>query len=81
MRGNGQRASSMQAQDLDTVAGWRARACLVRPAAAPADWTAGDAPEPLYRRGDTVPMESDADLDATSAAPAHSRVAGRYDYG
>jgi hypothetical protein len=65
-------------QDLDTVAGWRARARLVRPDAAP---TGGTQAEPLYCRRDTVPIESEADLDATSAAPAHSRVPGRYDYG
>jgi hypothetical protein len=69
-------------EGLDTVAGWRARARLVRPDARPAGWTAGEGEaEPLYRREDTVPIESDADLDATSAAPAHSRVPGRYDYG
>lgn len=64
---------------LDTLARWRERARMVRPEARPADWTERQA-EPLYHREDTVPMESEADLDATSVTPACSRVPGRYDY-
>ncbi|GEM_PF-3691299 len=71
----------MSQERLDTSAGWRARARLVRPDAQPSGWTAVEgAAEPLYRQAETVPMESGADLDATSAAPAQSRYPGVYDY-
>lgn len=72
--------SSMK--ELDTQTGWKARARLARPDAAPAGWIESEnGSEPVYRCADTVPIESDADLDATSAAPANSRVPGVYDYG
>ncbi|MBK1725855.1 hypothetical protein [Halorhodospira neutriphila] len=72
----------MSKESLDTFAGWRARARLVRPDARPSGWTGQEGePEPLYRQADTVPIESEADLDATSAAPAQSRYPGVYDYG
>jgi len=69
-------------EEQDTAQGWRARARLVRPDAVPAGWSGEDgASEPVYPRADTVPIESEADGDATSAAPAQSRVPGVYDYG
>ncbi|KPV41872.1 hypothetical protein AN478_00260 [Thiohalorhabdus denitrificans] len=66
---------------LDTAERWRARARLVRPDAEPVgrvaiagEWV------PVYHRKQTVPIETDADLDATSAYPRASRVPGVYDY-
>ncbi|HKJ71352.1 MAG TPA: hypothetical protein VKA55_06330 [Gammaproteobacteria bacterium] len=68
--------------ELDTVEGWRGRARLVRPEAEPeGELVTGGHWAPLYPRRATVPIESDADLDATSAYPANSRVPGVYDYG
>ena len=66
---------------LDTAEGWQGRARLVRPDAAPAGQVAADGGwRPVFAVTDTVPIESDADLDATSAAPRASRVPGVYDY-
>ncbi|HKJ88095.1 MAG TPA: hypothetical protein VKA48_06270, partial [Gammaproteobacteria bacterium] len=66
---------------LDTPEGWRRRARLVRPDAEPVGrLAAGGAWVPVYGVPATVPIESDADLDATSAAPRASRVPGVYDY-
>ena len=67
--------------ELDTVDGFRKRARLVRPGAEPAGRVAlAGERVPVYRVADTVPIETDADLDATSAAPASSRAHGVYDY-
>jgi len=69
-------------RELDTVDGWHARARLVRPDATPdghlraaGEWL------PVYAVNATVPIESDADHDATSAAPRASREPGVYDDG
>lgn len=68
--------------ELDTAEGWRARARLVRPEAEPAGQVpVGDAWVQVFHRRDTVPIESDADLDATSAYPRASSRPGIYDYG
>ena len=75
------RTGASGADELATVAEWRTRARLVRPDARPVDWTEADGERAArYRKADTVPIESDADLDATSAAPRQSRVPGVYDY-
>jgi len=67
--------------DLDTVEGWKGRARLVRPDARSAGQVAADGEwRPVFAVRATVPIESDADLDATSAAPRASRVPGVYDY-
>ena len=75
-------ASAPLPPGLDTADRWRRRARLVRPdaeavgeLALAGEWVA------VYPRTATVPIESDADLDATSAAPRRSRVYGVYDYG
>ncbi|MFW5910252.1 MAG: hypothetical protein ACOCUJ_00220 [Thiohalospira sp.] len=66
---------------LDTAERWRARARLVRPDAEPAGQVVvAGGRVPVYHRRQTVPIESDADLDATSAYPRASRVPGVYDY-
>lgn len=68
-------------RELDTVDGWHARARLVRPdAEAAGQVRIGGEWVPVYAVNATVPIESDADLDATSAAPRASRVPGVYDY-
>lgn len=68
-------------RELDTADRWEARARLVRPGAEPAGQVAIERRwVPVYHRRDTVPIESGADLDATSAAPRASRVPGVYDY-
>lgn len=67
--------------ELDTAEHWRHRARLVRPEAEPAGRVAMDGQWiPVFHRRDTVPIESDADLDATSAYPRASRRPGVYDY-
>ena len=56
---------------LDTPAGWQARARLVRPDLAPQGLVrSGGRWEPVYPASATVPIESGADLDATSTPPA-----------
>jgi len=67
--------------ELDTAGRWRARARLVRPEAQPVGrvatenhWVA------VFHRQNTVPIETDADLDATSAYPRASREPGVYEY-
>lgn len=69
-------------EELDTAERWRARARLVRPEAEPAGRVVMDGYWiPVFHRRDTVPIETDADLDATSAHPRASRTPGVYDYG
>ncbi|MFB6261202.1 MAG: hypothetical protein ABEJ96_08450, partial [Thiohalorhabdaceae bacterium] len=59
--------------ELDTVEGGRARARLVRPEAEPKGRVAREGHWiPVFHRQDTVPIETDADLDATSAYPRAS---------
>jgi hypothetical protein len=68
-------------RELDTVRGWHARARLVRPDARPVGTVRIDGQwVPVYAVNATVPIESDADPDATSAYPRASRVPGVYDY-
>ncbi|MFA9462491.1 hypothetical protein [Thiohalorhabdus methylotrophus] len=68
-------------RELDTAARWERRARLVRPDAEPAGQLAMDGGwVPVFGVRATVPIESDADLDATSAYPRASRVPGVYDY-
>lgn len=67
--------------ELDTAEGWRARARLVRPEAEPGGRVAREAHWiPVFYRRDTVPIETDADLDATSAYPRDARKPGVYEY-
>jgi hypothetical protein len=69
-------------RELDTVEGWHARARLVPPdATADGHRRAAGAWLPVYAVNATVPIESDADLDATSAAPRASREPGVDDDG
>jgi len=66
---------------LDTAERWRARTRLVRPGAEPVGRVAiGGEWVPVYPVPGTVPIETDADPDATSAAPRSSRIPGVYDY-
>ncbi len=68
-------------EELDTAERWRQRGRCVGRGVAPVGFVAiGQRWEPVYPRRETVPIESDADLDATSAAPANSRRAGVYEY-